>query len=190
VAVLGCGIDICYPAENRHLFDQIAAQGAVVTEFGLGERPLPPNFPERNRIIAGLSKGVLVIEASAKSGSLITAHHALEYGREVMALPGRIFDDQYKGTNALIREGAKLVAGIEDIVATCFPDLEPPVNEAVAMDETENYIYTIMGRERVHIDHLIQKSRLETKQVMAILTRLEMKDVVKPIPGGYYMRKV
>jgi DNA processing protein len=89
VAVLGCGIDICYPAENRRLFEEIAERGTVITEYGLNQKPIPPNFPERNRIIAGLPKGVLVVEAAVKSGSLITARLALEYGREVMALPGQ-----------------------------------------------------------------------------------------------------
>ena len=190
IAVLGCGIDICYPAENRHLFGRIAADGAIITEYGLGEKPLKHHFPERNRIIAGLSEGVLVIEATARSGSLITARHALEYGREVMAIPGRIFDDEYRGANALIREGARLVAGIEDIVNACFPGFEPVVEKPLALDEKENYIYTVMGRGRVHVDELVEKSHLEAKQVMVILTRLEMKDVVQPIPGGFYIRKV
>lgn len=190
IAVLGCGIDICYPSENRYLFDLIAQEGAVVTEYGLGVRPFRGNFPERNRIIAGLSKGVLIIEATARSGSLITARHGLDYGRDVLALPGRIFDDEYKGANRLIREGAKLVAGIDDILNTCFPCLEAPGEKVVAMDQRENYVYSMIGRDRVHVDELIVKSGLETREVMAILTRLELKDVVKPIPGGYYIRKV
>ena len=101
----------------------MAEEGAVITEYGLGEPPIPRHFPERNRILAGLSKGVLVIEASERSGSLITARLGIEYGRNVMAIPGSIFNEEHKGANALIKQGAKLVDTIEDIIAECFPDL-------------------------------------------------------------------
>jgi DNA processing protein len=188
IGVLGCGIDICYPAENRSLSGEMMHAGAVVTEYGPGERALPYHFPERNRIIAGLSKGVLVVEASARSGSLITARLALEYGREVMAIPGRVFDAAYKGANNLIKQGARLVEDIQDIVNCCFPHLQFQA-KSVDMDSDEDYIYTLMGMDRIHVDEIIEKSRLETKKVMAVLTRLEMKDVVRPVPGGFYIRK-
>ncbi|MGD0231416.1 MAG: DNA-processing protein DprA [Syntrophorhabdales bacterium] len=190
VGVLGCGIDRCYPAENWSLFRGIAQEGALLTEYAPGEKPWPGNFPQRNRIIAGLSKGVLVVEASRKSGSLITARLALDYGREVMALPGRVFDEAYKGTNNLIKQGARLVEDIGDIVACCFPGVEFRTKSSVDMDSDEDYIYRLMGIDRVHVEVLIEKSGFETKRVMAILTRLEMKDVVRPIAGGFYLRKV
>jgi DNA processing protein len=190
VAVLGCGVDICYPAENKHLYERIGDDGLMVTEYSPGERPLPAHFPARNRIIAGLSKGVLVIEASAKSGSLITARLALEYGREVLAVPGRVFDEEYKGANNLIKQGAKLVEGMEDIIASCFPDLELKKVERLAMEEDEEYIYALMGMDKVHVDELAGKGRLEMKHLMPLLTRLEMKDLVRSLPGGFYIRKV
>jgi DNA processing protein len=190
VAVLGCGVDVCYPAENKHLYERIGDDGLIVTEYSPGERPLPGHFPARNRIIAGLSTGVLVIEASSKSGSLITARLALEYGREVLAVPGRVFDEEYKGANNLIKQGAKLVEGMEDIIASCFPDLELKKVERLAMEEDEEYIYALMGMDKVLVDELAGMSRLEMKQLMPLLTRLEMKDLVRSLPGGFYIRKV
>jgi len=190
IGVLGCGLDICYPAENWSLFEDMAKEGAIITEYTLGESPLGHHFPERNRIIAGLSKGVLVVEASAKSGSLITARLALDYGREVMAIPGRVFDEAYKGANSLIKQGARLVEDIGDIVSCCFPGIQFRAKPAIDIKGDEDYIYTLMGIDKIHVDELIEKSGLGAKKVMAILTKLEMKDVVRPIPGGYYIRKV
>ena len=189
VGVLGCGIDICYPVENSRLFEDMAKEGAIITEYTVGESPLRHHFPERNRIIAGLAKGVLVVEASAKSGSLITARLALDYGREVMAIPGRVYDEAYKGANNLIKQGARLVEDIGDIVTCCFPGVQFRTKSAIDINEDEDYIYTLMGIGRTHVDELIEKSGLGAKKVMAILTRLEMKDMARPIPGGFYIRK-
>ncbi len=189
-AVFGCGIDICYPAENRHLYEEVAANGLLLTEYPPGERPMPGNFPARNRIIAGLSKGVLVIEASSRSGSLITARLALEYGREVLAVPGRVFDEEYKGANNLIKQGAKLVEDMEDIIASCFPDLQMKKEEKLAIDGEEDYIYSLMGLNRIHVEELAAKSGKEIRELLALLTRLEMKDLIRPLPGGFYLRKV
>lgn len=189
VGVLGCGIDVCYPAENWALFRDMAKEAAILTEYTPGMRPLKHHFPERNRIIAGLARGVLVVEASARSGSLITARFALDYGREVMAMPGRVLDEAYKGANGLIKQGARLVEDIGDIVGCCFPDLEFSPKSAIDISEDEDYIYRLMSAGRIHVDELVEKSRLETGKVMAILTRLEMKDMIRPTPGGFYMRK-
>jgi DNA processing protein len=189
IGILGCGIDICYPAENQFLFDQMSKEGAILSEYTPGERPLKHHFPERNRIIAGLSRGVLVVEASIKSGSLITARLALEYGRDVMAIPGRIFDEAYKGANSLIKQGARLVEDITDIVNYCFPDVQFQSHAPVAMDSDEEYVYGLMGINHIHVDELIVKSRFETRKIMAILTRLEMKDAVHHLSGGFYLRK-
>jgi len=189
IGVLGSGLDICYPVENSRLYEAMAKEGAIITEYTLGERPLRHHFPERNRIIAGLAKGVLVVEASGKSGSLITARLALDYGREVMAIPGRVYDEAYKGANNLIKQGAKLVEDIGDIVACCFPGVQFRAKQAIDINEDEDYIYTLMGIGRAHVDELIGKSGLGAKKVMAILTRLEMKEMVRPIPGGFYIRK-
>jgi DNA processing protein len=189
MAVLGCGIDICYPAENIRLFEKIGEEGLLLTEYIPGDPPLNYHFPERNRIIAGLSKGILVIEASGKSGSLITARLGLEYARDVMAIPGNIFSDEHKGANALIKQGAKLVDGIEDILATSFPHVVLKKQQKIEMDKDEDYVYSYIGHERVHIDELIEKTGMQAKQVMAILTRFEMKEIIRGYPGGYYIRK-
>jgi DNA processing protein len=189
IAVLGCGLDICYPAENRFLFERVGEEGLLLSEYGLGERPLQSHFPERNRIIAGLSKGVLVVEASKRSGSLITARFALEYGREVMSVPGSIFSDEYKGANALIKQGAKLIDNVGDIVTNCFPGLHTNPRRDVDMDKEEDYIYSIVGPAKIHVDDVIDKSGRETGSVMALLTRLEMKDLIRQFPGGFYIRK-
>jgi DNA processing protein len=171
------------------LFEKMGEEGAILTEYSLGEKPLAFHFPERNRIIAGLSKGILVIEASKRSGSLITARLALEYGREVMAIPGSIFNEDYKGANTLIKEGAKLIEGIEDIINSCFPRLELKKEQNIDMDKDEDNIYSIIGFDKIHVDEVIEKSKMETKNVMAILTRLEMKEAICSAPGGFYIRK-
>jgi DNA processing protein len=189
IAVLGCGIDICYPAENIRLFEKIGEEGLLLTEYSPGDPPVNYHFPERNRIIAGLSKGILVIEASGKSGSLITARLGLEYARDVMAIPGSIFSDEHKGANALIKQGAKLVDGIEDILATSFPDFTLKKQQKIEMDKDEDYVYSYIGHERIHADSLIDNTGMQAKQVMAILTRLEMKEIIRGFPGGYYIRK-
>jgi DNA processing protein len=189
IAVLGCGIDICYPPENRRLFNTTGTEGLILTEYAPGEKPLPYHFPERNRIIAGLSRGVLVIEASQKSGSLITARLGLEYGREVMAVPGSVFREEYKGANALIKQGAKLVENINDILTTSFPGYEPKQKEPVKVTLEEEKVFSHIGFEKVHVDEIIDKSGMETKQTMAILTKLEMKEIILEVPGGFYIRK-
>ncbi|HBE44719.1 MAG TPA: DNA-protecting protein DprA [Deltaproteobacteria bacterium] len=189
IAVLGCGIDICYPPENKTLFERIGKEGIIITEYGPGEKPLSFHFPERNRIIAGLSRGVLVIEASQRSGSLITARLGIEYGREVMAIPGSIFNEEYRGANALIKEGAKLIDGIEDILVNCFPDVNIKREQTIDMDRDEEYIYSLIGHEKIHIDEIIEKSQMDTKRVISTMTRLEMKDVIRGFPGGFYIRR-
>jgi len=192
VAVLGSGIDICYPSENYYLYERIGREGAIISEYGLGERPYPFRFPERNRIIAGMSRGIVVVEASAKSGSLITARLGLEYGREVMAIPGSIFNEEHRGANRLIKNGARLIEGIEDIITNCFPDLyhlNVSSENKVDMDEEESYIYNLIGNDKTHIDEIIEKSKRHAKEVMAIITRLEIKEIIRQFPGGYYIRR-
>jgi DNA processing protein len=189
VAVLGCGLDICYPPENKHLFERISEEGSILTEYGLGTRPLARNFPERNRIIAGLSRGVLVVEAAERSGSLITARLGVEYGKGVMAIPGSIFDDDYRGTNSLIKQGAKLVANVADVLAECFPDLSLAEEQPIVMNSREDYIYSMIGSRKVHVDEVIEKSKLAPKDVMATLTMLELKEAIREVAGGFYIRK-
>jgi DNA processing protein len=189
IAALGCGLDICYPWENKHLYRKVGEVGSLVSEYSLGEKPLAHHFPERNRIIAGLSKGVLVIEAAERSGSLITARLGAEYGRSVMAIPGNIFSEDSKGTNALIKQGAKLVDSIDDVLAECFPDFKVIEKKPIDMNGDEDYIYSIIGPRKIHVDEVIEKSKMATKEVMAILTLLEMKDAIREVAGGFYIRK-
>lgn len=188
IAVLGSGIDVCYPIENRSLYEKISKEGLILTEYPPGDRPLAYHFPERNRIIAGISKGVLVVEASRKSGALITARLALDYGRDVMAIPGSVYDEAYSGTNLLIKEGARLVDGIEDIIEFLFPHIKPEKAKAVELEKDELVVYSIIGNVRVHVEEVIEKSGLDSSKVLAILTKLEMRGLVKCFPGGYYLR--
>lgn len=189
LAILGCGLDIVYPSEHDRLLRKIGEEGAVFTEYGLGERPMAGHFPERNRIIAGLARGVLVIEATEKSGSLITARLGIEYGKSVMAVPGSIFSDGSKGTNALIKQGARLVDTIEDIISECFPEIRIGNKLPIDMNEREGYIYSIVGHGKIHVDEVIEKSNMGAKEVMAILTMLEMKEAVREVAGGFYIKK-
>ncbi|HEX2965976.1 MAG TPA: DNA-processing protein DprA, partial [Syntrophorhabdaceae bacterium] len=189
VAVLGCGLDICYPPENRRLYDAIAGEGLLITEYAPGEKPLRYHFPERNRIIAGLSKGVLVIEASQKSGSLITARLGLEYGRDVMAVPGSVFRDEYKGANTLIKQGARLIEDINDILISSFPNHRFKSVKPVEIAQDEESVFSCIGAEKIHVDEIIQNTGMHARDVMAILTQLEMKEAIREIPGGFYIRR-
>ncbi|MBP1747785.1 MAG: family protein involved in uptake [Deltaproteobacteria bacterium] len=188
VAVLGCGIDICYPPENKGLFENIAREGLLVTEYAPGQRPMPHHFPERNRIIAGISRGVLVVEATAKSGSLITARLALEYGREVMAMPGSVLKTEHAGSNRLIKDGARLVDSVEDVLITCFPHIQPEIKKPVELDSSENKVYSLIGFEKIHADEVIERSGMDTKDVRATLTRLAMRNIITEAPGGFFVR--
>lgn len=188
IAVLGCGIDICYPPENKVLFENIAREGLMITEYGPGVAPEPYHFPERNRLIAGISRGVLVVEAAKRSGSLITARMALEYGREVMAMPGSVLKAEHTGSNRLIKDGARLVDSVEDVLAACFPYSKPEAPKPVELDTGENRIYSLIGFEKIHADEVIERSGMEVKDVMAVLTRLVMRNIIAEAPGGFFIR--
>jgi len=201
VAVLGCGIDVTYPAENEELFGLIAGSGAVVTEYPPGTPPEPNNFPPRNRIISGMSIGVVVIEAAGDSGSLITASYSLEQGREVYAVPGSVVSPTSRGTNSLIKKGAKLVEGSEDILMDLFPalkgylrELDPEAPAATSHDfnlePDEKALYEHIGLDPEHIDALVSKSGISASKALSLLLGLEMKGAVRQISGMKFVRGV
>jgi DNA processing protein len=196
VAFLGHGIDRVYPASNRDLAHEIARHGALVSEFPLGTHPDKSLFPQRNRLISGLSLGTLVIEAARRSGSLITARHAGEQGREVFALPGSIHNPLARGCHQLIRQGAKLVETADDIVAELAPlashvlqnSLESTANEPPAKVDDEEYRHLInfLSHDPVGIDALVENSGLTIEQVSSMLLILELEGVVESLSGGRY----
>lgn len=197
LAVLGCGVDVVYPPENRTLYRQVIDHGAVLSEFPMGSPPEGMHFPRRNRIISGLSIGVVVIQASARSGSLITADYAIEQGREVFAIPGNIGADGSRGTNRLIKEGAKLVESSEDILEEILPQWKrekesllkvPSPEEGLPMEEKG--IYQRLGDSPLHIDEIIRESRLDPGKVSSLLMNLEIKGLVVQWPGKCFTRKM
>lgn len=189
IGVLGCGIDVLYPPENRRLFEEMAARGALFSEFPMGTLPLADNFPRRNRIISGISRGVLVVEATENSGSLITAQYALEQGREVFAVPGNINYSSSRGGNRLIKQGAKLVEGVEDILEELLPYRRHTIAEGstsepgFSLTPQEAAIYTLLAGSPLHIDDVIRKSGLTVGEVSAILLRLELKGAIMQLAG-------
>jgi DNA processing protein len=190
IGVLGCGIDVIYPMENARLFAAMTGKGALVSEFPMGTEPRPENFPRRNRIISGISRGVLVVEASENSGSLITAQFALEQGREVFAVPGNINYGSSRGSNRLIKQGAKLVERVEDILEE-LPHGKtdgnlPPPTPKITLSPREAAIYTLLATDPLHIDDIILKSALTVGEVSAILLRLELNGIITQLPGKYF----
>ncbi len=187
IAVLGCGINVVYPPENRGLLEKITEAGAVVTEFSPGTKPARENFPVRNRLISGLSLGVLVIEATEKSGSLITANHALDQNREVFAIPGNILSDNTTGTHKLIQRGAKLVHSVDDIISELAPALKGFINKSrkndIILTDEENRLCSMLSAEPIHIDDIIRESGMFSKEVLMILLNLELKNIVKQLEG-------
>jgi len=197
IAVLGCGIDIDYPKENYSLREHIIKNGALLTEYPLGEKPYKANFPLRNRLISGLSFGVLIIEASHKSGSLITIRYALEQGKDVFSLPGSIFSMQSIGTNYLIKTGqAKLIQNINDIISE-IPNyllkntnlnIESPLIE---LDEDDKKILQFIPLEEpIHIDDIAVLSGFTAAELLPKLLNLELKGAIQQTKGQCYCKKI
>jgi len=197
VAVLGCGLDIDYPYGQGGLRDEIAASGALVTEFPLGTPPVAGHFPQRNRIISGLSLGVVVVEAAHRSGSLITARLALEQGREVFAVPGMAHHYRSVGPHRLLREGAKLVEGAEDVLEELRPLIRRSAAPPGEPDERETPVSGLEpdelqalreldGNPR-HIDEIARSTQWPVGKVMAVLSNLELKGVARQLPGKYFV---
>jgi DNA processing protein len=204
IAVLGSGLDIVYPPENKKLFATIIEQGAVISELPLGSPPVAFNFPARNRIISGMSYGVVVVEAGEKSGSLITAKLALEQGREVFAVPGSIDSAGARGTNKLIKQGAKLIENTDDILEEILPQLEktkvfsassvsrpeaikPPVK--TELSKTDQEIVDIVSGGCLHIDEIITGTGLSPAEISSTLMALELKGLIQQHPGKYFSLK-
>ena len=188
IAVLGSGIDVIYPPENKALFQEISSMGGVLSEFPLGTPPLPQHFPARNRIISGLCRGVVVVEAAEKSGSLITADCALEHGRDVFAVPGPVTSIMSRGTHRLVKQGAKLVENAFDILEE-YLDTE---KEALQVDlftfsQKERGILELMMGGGAHFDILVEKSGVLAGEMASLLTLWEIKGLVKQLPGKYYI---
>jgi DNA processing protein len=191
IAVVGTGLDVVYPARNRALAHELAAAGALVSEFPLGTGPLASNFPRRNRLISGLARGCLVIEAAAQSGSLITARLANEQGREVFAVPGSIHSPLSKGCHLLIKQGAKLVEDARDILEELHMPLPVPAAAASAAARAgtrEQALLEHLGFDPCDIDTLSTRSGLSSDVVSSLLTQFEIEGIVAALPGGRYQR--
>ncbi len=202
VGVLGAGIDVVYPKENKKLFAQMEERGAIITEFPLGSFPAPQNFPIRNRIIAGMALGVVVVEGAQYSGSLITSRLAMEFGREVFGVPGNVTQPASFGPNLLIKQGAKLITGWEDVIeelpteirAQLFP-VEPSSQQERAalfeasLSETERTLFALLNTDQtLHVDELVEQSGLNSSVVLAALFELEMKNYVRQLPGKNFVK--
>ncbi len=197
VAVIGTGIDRVYPNCNRALSEQISEKGVVVSEFPMGSPPEPKNFPIRNRIISGLSRGVIVVEATTNSGSLITASMALEQGREVFAVPGSIHSFKSTGTHMLIKQGARLVENADDILEELgladrpvqkdyfFPGMDAVMPE---LGVTEKKVYETLNDYPIHIDDLVRRLEMDAGEVSGILMGLELKGLARQLVGKQFVR--
>ena len=188
IAVLGTGVNRCYPYQNRKLFANIQQQGLVISEFSLSSEPKRFHFPRRNRIISGLSSGVLVVEAAKKSGALITAFHALEQNRDIFAIPGNIFHITSEGPHKLIKMGAKVVSQSTDILEELnlsTPPKQKTTKQPPVLTEQQRNVYHAIDSSQTSIDQIIIKTNLTYAQITAILFELEMEKLIRPIPGGY-----
>src|SRR5882724_7331120 len=198
VAVLGTGINLIFPTENAELFERIAANGAVITQFSFNRPADKQSFPIRNRIVAGMTLGTVVVEANLSSGALITANSATEYGRQIFAVPGRIDSPRSKGCHDLIKKGAKLCEGAEDVLSE-FEYLFPASNRPPGASETgvlpalnlsanEQKVYDALSHEEMGIDDVIRQSGLPSSAVSVSLLGLEMKRLIRQLPGKMFVR--
>ncbi len=200
LAVLGCGIDQTYPPEHKKLREAVEAHGAVLSECPVGAPPHSHHFPKRNRIISGLSLGVLVTEAATESGSLITARLAAEQGREVFAVPGPIMSEYSRGPHGLIRQGAKLVERVDDILEELLPQLDEamrmrlknrgtaPIPSERPLGVNESTICAQLSFDPIHIDDIVQRTGLSVSDVQAVMLLLELDGRAKQLPGHLYIR--
>ena len=204
VGVLGTGIDVIYPKENRKIHEEIAQHGCLISEFAMGSFAAPQNFPVRNRIIAGMALGVVVVEGAQYSGSLITARLAMEFGREVYGVPGNVTHPGSFGPNQLIKQGAKLVTGWEDVVEELPTDIRAELfpAESVSSEERatlleamfspeEKTLYGLLTADNArHVDELVELSGLSSSEVLAALFELEMRGAIRQMPGKHFVKSL
>jgi DNA processing protein len=197
IAVLASGVRDIYPPEHKELAEEITQQGALLSEMSIDQRPLPGLFPQRNRIISGLCLGVIVIEATRNSGALYTARHAMEQGREVFALPGPVDSLASQGCHDLIRDGVTLVRSVEDVLSALGPLPMPASTRAdvtihspreLSLNPLETQVLNLVSMDPVHVDNLLQAASIETSRVLATLTVLEMRRLVRRLPGNLFVR--
>lgn len=206
IAVMGSGHNYIYPPENKELYEEITKNGAVITEFENDTAPLPGNFPIRNRIISGLSLGLVVVEAARNSGALITAGYALEQGREVFAVPGKISSFTSAGTHDLIKDGAKLIQSADDILEELrLHEIEPAagtkkdlIDDKISkktkvyiynsLTDDERRVYKVLDDEPLYIDEVVKESNISLSKISKIILGLEMKKLIKELPGKQFVR--
>jgi len=190
IGIAACGLDVTYPPSNHALMSRVASQGAVISEFPLGARPEPWRFPARNRIISGMALATVVVEAPEGSGALITADHALDQGRDVFAVPGSINTVQSRGTHLLLKQGAKLVESVQDILEELDLPAAPKRDEPKVDDlsQEERDVLALLTLHQKDVDSLIEETRLPSSQVNVILTMLELRGLVRRMPGNTFVR--
>jgi DNA processing protein len=202
IGVLGTGIDVCYPKENKKLYEKVLERGAILSEFPAGTHPAPENFPVRNRIVAGMPLGAVIVEGAQYSGSLITARLAMEFGREVFGVPGNVTQPVSFAPNQLIKQGAKLVTCAEDVIeelptpvrAALVQAEQPEAAErnllvAASLNGAAKKIYELLSSDEPrHIDDIVERSGLNSSEVLATLFELEMKGIVRQMPGKLFAK--
>jgi len=202
IGVLGTGIDVCYPKENKKLYEKVLERGAIVSEFPTGSHPAPENFPVRNRIIAGIPLGVVIVEGKQYSGSLITARLAMEFGREVFGVPGNVTQEVSFAPNLLIKQGAKLVTNAEDVIEELPTPVRAALVKAEAVESEQRNLLLVDGlspvqrklygllsaEESRHIDDIVDTSGLNSSEVLATLFDLEMQGIIRQLPGKQFSK--
>ena len=190
-AILGCGIDVIYPKENKYLYDSIISNGCILSEYPPKTSPKPYYFPKRNRIISGLSKAVIVIEAGIKSGALNTVDYALNEGKDVGAVPGTIFSDYYKGSNGLIRDGATPIFGVDDackLLNIENKNVNKYKKNLIFLTREEESIDKLITDNPIHINDILNKTNVDIKQLYELLFELQFKNRIICLAGNYYVK--
>ena len=193
IAVLGCGVDRVYPAENKQVMQHIIELGTVISEFPFGTKPEGGNFPQRNRIISGLSHGTIIVEAGHRSGAILTAFNAIDQNREVFSVSGRIADERSKSANRLIRNRVILVGRTEHVLQAIEPQLTKRIKPRqrsidLNLSDEERSIFTFLEHSPIHIDELVKKSEMDLTILLTILLSLELKGAVLQLSGKQFVR--